>query len=84
MTYPNYNPITPDSDFTAIYGTVQDMYSDLLASSGCCPTVQAKQLLSDVDSIYVAIGIDSANSNTARYKEDVKAAYLLLYNYVSQ
>jgi len=84
MVYPKYDFTDPALSYAVVSNTVMEMYSDLLESHKCCGSKQSDQVLSDADLFITGADIDFTLGDTSRYEDNVKAAYLLLYNYVSQ
>lgn len=84
MTYPVYNFNDPDLDYAQVEATVKLMYSDLVSQSkGCCHSPSIETVLCQCDKLLQAAVIDTANAEIIRYQNDIKTAYLLLYQIVN-
>lgn len=85
MTYPRYDFSDVNLNYNTVNTTVNDMYSDLLSSGGCCcGNKKTDGILDQADLLMKGIEIDFNNGDDARYKSGVKSAYLILFNYVSE
>ena len=77
--YPKYNFNDPNLDYDEVYDTALTIYSDLLAQGGCCNVISIQKALTEAV-IYLYIAPRDKPLSLPRYKDDVKSAYLTLYN----
>lgn len=84
--FPVYNFNDSTLDYDQVEFTVKQMYSYLNNETTCCKGVSLTSQLCKVDSLMQAMYIDGSDDldlyNEERWKADVKAAYLTLYNLV--
>lgn len=82
-SYPVYQ-FNESTDYAAVLGTVQLMYSDLTSQSkGCCHPRSIEEILCESDKLLQAAQIDFDSGDTVRYQNDVKVAYKLLFAIVN-
>jgi len=84
MIYTNYLPFSSSTNYSNVLITTNQMFSDLLESVGCCADKQSDAILIQSDLFLTGAEVDFISGDTARYQDNIKAAYLILYNYVSQ
>jgi hypothetical protein len=81
LNFPKYDFTDVSLNYVTVYETDKDMYNALLAVGGICPGRTVNDILKTSDRLMTGISIDPVNS--ARYKENVKKLYLLLYPVVN-
>lgn len=83
--YPNYLPFTEDTDYEAVWITVQMMYSDILnQGDGCCKPKGVTDILDQVDGFLRDVQINTTgqpNANEIRWQNSIQQAYLLLMGF---
>ena len=83
--YPDYLPFTEDTDYEAVWITVQMMYSDILnQGDGCCKPKGVDDILCKVDGFLRDIQINTEgqpNANELRWESSIQQAYLLLMGF---
>lgn len=78
MAFTKFNFSDPALNYASVEATVKLMYAYIVHKESCC-TQGENSILNKVDIFLRVMEIDLANSFTVRYKNAVKAAYLLLY-----